>query len=135
MTPVSDSQAIKKSEKGVSREVEEEIFGESLEVIRGIQMFWKVFGEEWAGESEPPDDWVDEYGLEKARKFFKLAKAGLLGRQEAPIGIQAAMGHAQSVLRSRAAEEAGPKTLSIGTLVQMPAPAALYPSREVDDEG
>lgn len=120
----------------VYQEAADRIYGESLEVIEGVQMFWAIFGEECATQDDPPEEWVDEYGQDRARKLFKLAKAGLLSKQEAPMGVHVAMAHAQSVLRARAArdEKASNQTLNIGTLIQYPRAEALYPSREVDDE-
>ena len=124
---------VKASEMEAIKEMEDSIYMDSLEVVEGVQSFWKVDAKDACNE-DPPDSWVDEYGAERAIKMWRLAKAGNLTKQEAPMGIHAALAHAQSVMRSRSSEQAGGKTLNIGTMVNMPPLAQLYPEREVDTD-
>lgn len=136
----------KRDETDILADAEERIYGESLEVMEGVQMFWRIFGDDvLLAADKPPDEWYDlfEGDVERGDKMFRLAKTGLLTKQDAPMGIHVAIAHAQSVAKVRAARQdaKGSTTLNIEqAVVQFPGAPSLYPgeskypSREVDDE-
>lgn len=133
----------KASDSDIYEAAADRVYGESLEVMEGVQMFWRLMGDEALESNEPPAEWVDEYGPDRALKLFRLAKAGMLTKQEAPMGVHVAMAHAAAVMKAKASKNAekGHQTLNIGTMVQFPGAAELYPgapagypTREVDDD-
>ena len=122
--------------KRVFREVEDELYGESMEVIQGVLQFAEVdFHADPNGDGPPPREWVDRWGLKKARKLYKLAVIGNMPKSEAPLAVDIAKSVAMGILKARSKDAEGLKRLNIDEVhVHMPAPAQLYAEKEVHDD-
>lgn len=110
------------------RSMEDELLEESLEVVEGALMFAHIAPD----QKEPPEEWVERWGREKAERMFRLAGYGLMANKDAPVGIKVARDIATGILRNRATEKMGPRELNVA-FVQMPM-AALpqYPEKEIE---
>ncbi len=100
------------------RSIEDELLEESMSIIAGTLAFGEV-------DPEHPDDipkgWLDHMTEEEATKKLRMAKYGLMSAKEAPVGIKVATQTGSSIIRARATEHAGPKSLSL-TMVSMTSP-------------
>lgn len=78
------------------REVEDEVLQRALGNLNAIQSFSEISPD----EENPPESWVQEYGLEAATKRLALAKAGWRPMKDAPFGavqsLQIAVGYAKA---------------------------------------
>lgn len=120
------------------KELEAEVYEESVDVLRGAMRFAEVpdaegviAGAEGEG-TEMPRSWIKQYGsLEKALTMWRLAAMGNMPKGEAPVGFDLAKHVAMGILKARSNDQAGPRELNL-TLVAMPSPGELYPTKEVE---
>lgn len=110
------------------QDAEDEVYLQALTVAHGVTLFTEVN----PLDEEPPDEWVEKWGVERAQKLFEAAKYGHYTRKEAPIGVQMAVDMAKSERRARSNIEAGPKTLNV-SVVAMPKFDDNYKIQEVED--
>lgn len=110
------------------RAMEDKLLDESLSVV-GDALKFAHLSEDAEG---PPAEWVDEVGVEAAERRFRVAKAAQLPAAKAPMGIRLAANLAVGIIKARATEKTGDKTMNIA-VVQMPAPTE-YPKQIVEGE-
>jgi len=103
--------------------LEAELFLESMQIVSDMNKCKYID----PGQSEPPEEWVEELGYKAAKERLRLANAGWMSKKEAPIALQVAQAVVIGISRSRASEKAGPKTLNV-QVVQMSAPLPQFPS-------
>lgn len=110
--------------------IEEELFESSMIIMRDSNRFVEID----AGQTEPPQQWVNELegdfpgrGLEMAMRRLRAANAGWMTKKDAPVAVQVAAALVVGIGRSRSAEKAGPRTLNV-QLVQVSAPLPSFPS-------
>jgi hypothetical protein len=113
------------------RVLEDELLEQSLEVVGGTCSFAELDPEKF---DKIPQKWVDDMGMEKAAKFHRLAKAGWLPAKDAPVAITTATKVVSSIVRARATEKAGPKSLNMN-IVQLSAPLPDFEVVDVEDDG
>lgn len=103
---------------GLSRvkAIEDRLFDKASEVLDGVLAFADVK----ADDVSPPGEWIEEYGLERAEKRFRMAKYGLMSAKEAPVAIKVAQAHHASITNSRAKERNAPISLN-AALILIPA--------------
>jgi hypothetical protein len=106
-------------------DVEEELYREGLEILRGVQRFHKVS----ADQEGPSEEWILQFGKEQAEEMFRLALFGQMSSRNAPVGIRAAEHTVLGIAKARALQRV-PPVLSLN-FISMPAP--VLPEMEVDD--
>lgn len=110
------------------RRIEDELLEESLEVVQGVVRFAHLPPD----LEEPPEDWVEAHGREKAERLFRLAGYGLMKSSDAPVGIKTAKDIATGILKARATEKMGPRELNVA-FVNIPAPQLPeYGEKEIE---
>lgn len=126
MMAPSKKQLVKAEQRQHLEALEQEVLEESLQVLNGALKFNEVEHD----DEDPPDEWVERYGATKATKMLKLAKAGKLPANMAPVGIKVAQQVATGILKARGDGNA-PRQLNV-QFVQFQAPVVNYPVREVE---
>lgn len=111
------------------REVEDDIFQESIEILHGALGFAAIDPEVDA----PPQSWIDRLGYAKAMERYRLAKYALMSQKEAPVGLKMAQNVHASITKARASGNKLPARLNV-MLVQMPAAQVQYPVLDVTPE-
>lgn len=111
------------------RQMEDEILTETSQIIRGAMNFHKIDPE----AKEPPADWVEELGQEKADEQFRLARYALMSMKNAPVAFKMATAVHASIVKARSSEKGQHRTLRV-QLVQMPTAHVDYPKLEIGDE-
>lgn len=110
------------------RGLEDRILKQSLETVDD-SLKWAEIDR---GTDEPPQAWIDELGLERAKQRLRVAKAAWMNAKEAPVGLGMARNTATAIMKVRAAVKIGTPTLNI-QLVSFPAPSV--PLEIIDVEG
>jgi hypothetical protein len=127
--PAPNSVDRRRETRGKLAAVEDELYVEALDTVRGLMKFAELD----VGADGPPTEWVLDYGAAKAQKMYKLAQMGNMCRKDAPIGIQVALDLAKSERRARVNEQSeGKQSLNVAVVV-MDKPATYFPTVEVDD--
>lgn len=118
------------------REVEDEILQTHLTVIRDLGYFRDI-DPSLPPEAirEIPSSWVEELGSEgEAAKRMRVAMAGWLPPKDAPMAIGISKSIVLGILKARAKEAQGPRTLNVA-FVKFVAPAQQFEEIiEGDDE-
>ena len=119
----------------VFKQLEEELFNESAQVIHGALAFADVSEEdmrEFRETQKLPEGWRERYGLNGARKRMRLAMAAWLPASEAPVGLKLAQATYIGIARVRAGDKLIAHQLNIG-IIQIPESARpLFPEKEVE---
>lgn len=112
-------------------QMENEMLEECLEVVHSVAEFAEVDPDSL---EEVPADLIASVGLKAAEKIHRLRKYGLMSAKEAPVGIKIAAQMATGIMRARATEKGGNKSLNIN-VVQFAVPVPdQYEEVEVDNE-
>lgn len=111
------------------RKMEDQIYEESAEIMRGVMRAHKVADE----LTETPPEWIAEHGKEKADEMFRLARYGKMSRKDAPVSLFLAQGTLSSIVKARSTEKAGARVLNV-TMVQFPQAQIEYPRKKVESE-
>ena len=113
------------------RVAEDKLLVQCLDIVEGALNFSELgFG----GDSDDaviPEAWKLLTPEQKARKI-KLAQYGCLKSQDAPFGMKAAFATATAIIKARATENSGAKTLNL-EVSTFPAPAPLKQDPNVID--
>jgi len=112
------------------RGYEDHILEKALGVVDGTVSFADV--EE--GEERIPAEWIEQEGLEGAKRKMRIAQAAWLPKIKAPAGLSHAVQVATSIIKARSAEKAAPRTLNIG-VVQLSAPIPQFDVIDVEEDG
>lgn len=107
--------------------IQDDLLERSLAVVDGSVSFADIE----PGALEPPPEWIEQYGHEGAMRRLRVARASWMNAKEAPVGIKVAAQVAVGILRAKAQEKSGPKTLNIA-VVQMTAPLPQFEEREIE---
>ncbi len=117
-----------KTIRGLENELLEECIVVSRDTLRAKEIDISAEG--------PPDEWIQEMGLERASEAFRCAQAGWSTKQKAPIFLQIAAALGVGIMKSRATEKTGSRTIN-ATIVQFPAntpPLNPYPVLDLPPE-
>lgn len=93
---------------------EDRVLAQSLEILEGLMDF-SLLGFDEMGQVDPetvPFEWRLLSDSEKARKI-RLAKFGMLSSADIPHGAKLAHATAMGIIKARAQEKSGPKTLNL----------------------
>lgn len=110
------------------REIEDSLLTQSLSVIDDTLAFRDIAPE----DTDPPPEWILQYGKKEAMKRFRLAKAGWATKKDAPSGAAAAERVAVGIIKARATEKAGPKSLNIAVVQIAIGTPQTFPEREIE---
>lgn len=90
-------------------------------------------------QTEPPPEWVEQYGLEGARQRLIVAKYGHLPANEQPSGVRNAIQIMNGISRGRGFRVRLNQT-NLNVKISLPAPTSaahpgpeVYPSRELEE--
>ncbi len=130
--------SVEEKRERVLKNLESDLLRQSMEVVSDTMRFREVApplvdpesGETLWVDNDLPAEWVRELGEEKARERLRVARAGWMDKKTAPIGVQVAQVLAVGIIRSRATEKAGPRTLNV-QVVQMSAPLPTFPELDL----
>ena len=79
-----------------------------------------------------PEGWKELYGIAGAKKRLRAATYGLMSAKEAPIALKMATQIVTGIIKARAAEKAGTRSLNIGQAVFI-GQRVKYDELEVED--
>lgn len=118
------------------RLAEDKLFEDNLQIIQSVMDFHKIGFDEngQVDENDIPFEWQGLPVQEKMKKI-RLAKAGWMTSAEIPHAVKMAHATVMGIIKSRAVEQSGEKTLNIES-VYFPAPDAKpkeYDIIDVDD--
>lgn len=91
-----------------------------------------------SGLTEPPPEWVTEYGDKEAWRRFRIAKMANMPGKDVPFGVKFAARIVTSSLTGN--KDAAPKTLNVVSIAlpnvhQMESPIDVYPRVSIDEKG
>lgn len=112
---------------------EDRVLAQSLDILEGLMDF-SVLGFDSEGkvdENSIPFEWRLLSDQEKARKI-RLARFGALSSADIPHGAKLAHATAMGIIKARAHEKSGPKTLNL-EVSTFPTLAPLEPAKESID--
>lgn len=107
--------------------VQDELLARSLSVADASVRFAEVDPESVG----PPQEWIDEVGLQAATVRWRIARASWLSVKESPVGIKVATSMAIGILRAKAQVESAPRVLHM-EVVHMTAPLPQFPEQEIE---
>lgn len=130
--------SVEEKRERVLKNLESDLLRQSMEVVSDTMRFREVApptvdpesGATLWDDDSVPEEWVRELGQEKAEERLRVARAGWMDKKTAPIGVQVAQVLAVGIIRSRATEKAGPRTLNV-QVVQMSAPLPQFPELDL----
>jgi hypothetical protein len=111
------------------KELENELFAENLAILHDMAFFRDIEPD----CEEPPEQWVVELGAEQAKKRLRIAKAAWMSAKEAPVALAVSKSIAMGIIKARATEKAGPRSLNVA-LVHMVAPPVQFEERELEEK-
>jgi len=106
--------------------ISEQIFAKHLDIVDAVADFAEVD----STMRGPSDEWIEMYGLEGAKKRFRVAQAAWMSAADAPVALKIAPSVVNSMIKAKATEK-GAKPQMLVALVHMPAPTI---ARAVEDE-
>lgn len=116
-------------------EIEDEVFQAAAGILKASLDFYQVTPD----QTEPPPEWVEQFGLDAAKKRLAVAKAGWLPPSLAPASVKLATQVYAGSTRARRhqALNAGPR--EVNAKIALPAPtsagmpgAPAYPEKVVE---
>jgi hypothetical protein len=117
-------------------DIEDEVYQQASGILRAALDFCHVA----PGQTEPPPEWVEQYGLEAAKRRLEVAKQGWAPQSLSASGVQLAKAMVIGISRARrhsAANAIGPR--EVNAKIALPAPTSAgmpgapeYPSKEVE---
>ena len=119
-----------KNQMAQFEELENATYRRALEAIHGAIRFADVT----VDTEEPPDEWVQEFGIRTANRMLRYARYGHFTKKEAPIGLSLVSEVVKTERRARAAKnDIDIHELNVA-VIAMPMPGELFPVIDVDDE-
>ena len=110
-------------------DVEDELLDDSAIILQYANKFADIDPD----AKEPPQEWIDEMGPEKAIKCLRVAKAAWLGSKESPMALKLASTTVASVMKARATRDHKEAPRFNVAVVQLPAAAPVeFPKLKVD---
>lgn len=111
-------------------EVENGIYVQNLDIVEGMTHCFEVTPE----DTEPPTEWVEKLGLERATVRFRIAKASWLAPKDAPVALTAANKIVTSLAKARATRDAGRQGLQLNVVAVFPTQTRQYEELIVGDD-
>lgn len=108
IVPVRYQTAIEERDAEV-RAITDEIFSQCQQTLTGALRFADMPFD----AQGPLPEWIEQYGEKEAERLFRLAKSGQLSSNQAPAGLKLAAQVALGIMKARATEKGGSKTLNM----------------------
>lgn len=99
------------------REIADGLFEANLRIMGDAASFRDID----PTRAEPPEEWVRELGLPEAAKRHRIAMASWMPSKDAPVGLANARAIVVGMMKSKAMENASPRTINV-VAVQMTEP-------------
>lgn len=117
-------------------ELELRVYERASQVVQGILRFHEVT----PTQTEPPEQWVEEFGREGAEQLLGVAKAGWLPQSLAPAALKIAVSCTIGIRRGqqRANQRLGGGELPVKMLLPQPTTRehpglVTYPVKDLDE--
>lgn len=116
-------------------DIEDEVYQQASGILRAALDFCHVRPD----QTEPPPEWVEQYGLEAAKQRLEVAKQGWAPKSLSASGVDLAKAMVIGISRARrhTALNSGPR--EVNAKIALPAPTSAgmpgapeYPSKEVE---
>lgn len=132
--PVAPPELLRPDRGGVVhdaiREAEERLARAATSIVEAALDWPKV-----ANLQAPPQEWVDEMGLQKATERFVVAQSALMSRSRAPYGLELGMRCALGIFKNRAGERDLERPLNVNVIeIQMVEPPKFPEVVETEGE-
>lgn len=114
------------------KELEAEVLEDSLKVVSAALAFPDAIGEDGSLVEAPPEEWVEQYGEDGARRRFVIARAAAMSGREAPVGLKLAQQMAVGSMAALERAKVGSVTFNM-QFVKMVAPP-VFEELEVVEE-
>lgn len=115
--------------------IQSRMFDRHLRIVEDVARFHEIE----ITDTEPPEEWIAEMGLEEAKRTFRIAKAAWFDAKSAPIALKVSAQVVTAMMKAKAMEKGG-RELNIGTLVLLTPPVLageeplrMFPRKEVDE--
>ena len=124
-----EDEALKQED--ILKGLQDRIFKSSLQI--GVDVFdFNAIDPQLKMEEDPVfKQWVEDFGDPEARRKYRVAAAGWLPSKEAPMAISEATKMAVGIIKARAVEKGGARTINVGKLF-MAGEIPSLPEREVE---
>jgi hypothetical protein len=110
------------------KDLEDEICRDCLEIVGDVRFFAEIDPD----EREPPEAWVKELGLERAKRRHRVARASWMATKDAPVAISVAKSVMIGAMKVRALERAAPRSLNIAVI--MPVELPNFEVKDLEEE-
>jgi len=110
------------------RSLEDDMLSAALEVVGGTLDFVELDPDDM---DKIPPSWIKKYGIKKATRRHRAAKAGWESAKDAPVGVKVATQFAVGSIKARSA--GGDNRVLNVKVISFQSPQALYEEIEVDD--
>jgi len=77
--------------------IDDELYEEHAAIIAAVPGAFKITGK----ETEPPPDWIEEYGKDNAWVRFRIAQASLQAGKNAPVALTIAKDMMKAISKAR----------------------------------
>ena len=118
------------------REIEDDVYQHALGNVEAMLSYYEVS----PMDENPPEAWVEKYGLEAAQLRLKVAKDGHLKKADAPIGLHSSLHLVVGIAKARG-QSVRVGTLELNARISLPAPTTAdhpgpvgYEVRDLDPE-
>lgn len=116
-----------RAKQAVLKRLEDELLLESLTTLRDAMAFRDIEPD----ATEPPVEWRD-LAPEERMKRLRVARMAHMPSKDAPVGLKLANNLAVGIIKARAQEKGGPKTLNV-QVVRLEMAPAQYPELTVEE--
>lgn len=117
------------------RDVEDEVMQRALGNVDAMLSYYEVK----PGDENPPEAWVERYGLEGAMQRFQVARDARLPKAQAPIGLHTSLQVVVGIAKARG-QSVRVGTLELNARISLPAPTTAehpgpvtYEVRDIDE--
>jgi hypothetical protein len=128
IVPVDTSLTLADEKTKDLQSIEDKLFDRSAEILEGALRFTEVN----PTDTEPPAEWINEFGYTKAKRMLQSATTAWMSAKNAPVGIKVAESIARGVMKARSLEKAAPKSLAVAFLNN--TVHHHYETKEVDSD-
>lgn len=99
------------------KEIEDDVYAHALGSVEAMLSYYEVS----PLDENPPEAWVEKYGLEAAQHRLKVAKDGHLTKANAPIALHSALHLVVGIAKARG-QSVRVGTLELNARISLPAP-------------
>ena len=120
-----------RKQEDILKGLQERVFKSSLQISADVFDFNHIDPTKRMEEDPIFQQWTKDFGDEEARRKYRVAAAGWLPSKEAPMAIAESTKMAVGIIKARAVEKGGSRTINVGKLF-MQGEIPSLPEREVE---